>query len=295
MEVVSRLFTAALGLLLHTRERECNTMAGNSTDPGRSVTSKVTAILMAFGDGAVLTLTEIAGIAKLPTSTAHRLASELLAWRLLERTADGGYRIGLPLRIIGKEATDFDILSRTVLVVRARPVLAELARTVRTDVSLGALHGNEVVYLGHSSHGTADVTPLAPMRPTHTTAMGKALLAFSPAGVVDAALAEGMRGGKTVASSDKLRQALSVIRLTQMATARDKYQPGKSAIAMPVFSGGGKLAGAIEMIVHEPGTDAKAAAGALTVACRSLSRQLATEFRDQCTARPSGNCNDSAN
>jgi DNA-binding IclR family transcriptional regulator len=273
-------------------------MAGNSTDPGRSVTSKVTAILMAFGDGAVLTLTEIAGIAKLPTSTAHRLASELLAWRLLERTADGSYQIGLPLRIIGKEATDFDILSRTVLVVRARPVLAELARTVRTEVSLGVLQGSEVVYLGHSRHGTAGtagVTLLAPTRPTHTTAMGKALLAFSPAGVVDAVLAEGMRAGKAVSSSDKLRQALSVIRLTQIATARDKYQPSKSAIATPVFSGGGKVAGAIEMIVHEPGTDARAAAGALTVACRSLSRQLATEFRDHCTGRSNGDYNDAAN
>ncbi len=45
-------------------------MAGNSTDPGRSVTSKVTAILMAFSGGGVHTLTEIAGFASLPTSTA---------------------------------------------------------------------------------------------------------------------------------------------------------------------------------------------------------------------------------
>ena len=35
-------------------------MAGNSADPGRSVTSKVTAILMVFADGGVHTLTEIA-------------------------------------------------------------------------------------------------------------------------------------------------------------------------------------------------------------------------------------------
>ena len=123
-------------------------MAGNSTDPGRSVASKVTAILMAFTDGAVLNLTEIAGIAKLPTSTAHRLASELLAWRLLERTENGGYRIGLPLRIIGKDVTDYDALNRALLIMRARPVLAELARTARTDVRLGALNGHEVVYLG---------------------------------------------------------------------------------------------------------------------------------------------------
>ena len=35
-------------------------MAGNSTDVGRSVTSKVTAILMVFADDGVHTLTEIA-------------------------------------------------------------------------------------------------------------------------------------------------------------------------------------------------------------------------------------------
>ena len=75
-------------------------MAGNSTDAGRSVCSKVTAILMVFADGDVHTVTEIAGSAHLPTSTAHRLASELVAWRLLERTEERHYRIGLPLRMI---------------------------------------------------------------------------------------------------------------------------------------------------------------------------------------------------
>ena len=44
-------------------------MAGNSTDAGRSVTSKVTAILKAFADDGVHTLTEIAASADLPTST----------------------------------------------------------------------------------------------------------------------------------------------------------------------------------------------------------------------------------
>ena len=31
----------------------------------------------------------------------HRLASELSAWRLLERLPEGPYRAGLPLRMIG--------------------------------------------------------------------------------------------------------------------------------------------------------------------------------------------------
>jgi DNA-binding IclR family transcriptional regulator len=253
-------------------------MAGNSTDPGRSVTSKVTAILMAFGDGAVLTLTEIAGIAKLPTSTAHRLASELLAWRLLERTDQGGYRIGLPLRIIGMDAADFDVLNQAILIMRARPVLAELARTIGTDAKLGTLLNDEVVYLGHSGPNVTEAGPLTPTLPAHATAIGKALLAFSPTSVVDRILAEGMRTAKTLTAADKIRQALSVIRLTQVATARDELHRDRSAIAVPVFSGGGKVAAAIELTIPAPATGVTGATGALTVACRSLSRQLATEF-----------------
>jgi DNA-binding IclR family transcriptional regulator len=196
------------------------------------------------------------------------------------------------LRIIGKDATDFDILNRAILVVRARPVLAELARTTRTDARLGALQGYEVVYLSQSP-GDADA--LTPALPPHATAIGKALLAFSPTSVVDRVLAEGLRTAKTVTSPDNLRQALSVIRLTQIATARDEYQPDRSAIAMPVFSGGGRVAAAVELTVRDPGTDLKATAGALTVACRSLSRQLATDFRDRETVRLNGNGNGHAN
>ena len=271
-------------------------MAGNSTDPGRSVASKVTAILMAFTEDAVLNLTEIAEIAKLPTSTAHRLASELLAWRLLERTENGGYRIGLPLRIIGKDVTDYDALNRALLIMRAHPVLAELARTARTDVKLGALNGHEVVYLGRFGQGTLNASgayggtvDLTPALPAYATAIGKALLAFSPSDVVNRLIADGMQTANAMSSPDNLRQALSVIRLTQIAKARDEHHVDRSTIAMPVFAGGGRLAAAVELTVREPGTDLKAVTGALTVACRSLSRQLATESRDCRTVRYNGN------
>ena len=250
--------------------------------------SKVTAILMAFTDRAVLSLTEIAGIAELPTSTAHRLASELLAWRMLERTENGGYRIGLPLRIIGKDVTDIDAFNRALLVMRARPVLAELARTARTEVKLGALNGHQVVYLSHFRQPTdrggardGGMDDLAPTLPASATAMGRALLAFSPTSVVESALAQGPPTADPVTSPDDIRHALSVVRLTQIATARDVHHRDKSTIAMPVFAGGGTVAAAVELTVVEPVTDVKAAMGALTVACRSLSRQLATELPDR--------------
>src|SRR4051794_32221539 len=75
-------------------------MAGNSTEVGRSVTSKITSILLTFTEGSEHSLTEIARRAQLPISTAHRLAAELTSWRLLERNAEGLYRAGLPLRMM---------------------------------------------------------------------------------------------------------------------------------------------------------------------------------------------------
>ena len=83
----------------------------------------------------------------------------------------------------------------------------------------------------------------------------------------------------TITSPDVLRQKLSVIRLTQIATSRNEFECGKAAIAMPIFYGGGRVAAAIELAVRDLSTELKPAAGALSVACHSLSRQLATEFR----------------
>src|SRR3954467_5609084 len=76
-------------------------MAGDSTESGRSGTSKIPSILLPFTEGSEHSLTEIARLAGLPISTAHRLTSELACCRLLERTDDGHYRAGLPLRMIG--------------------------------------------------------------------------------------------------------------------------------------------------------------------------------------------------
>ena len=47
---------------------------------------------------------------------------------------------------------------------------------------------------------------------------------------------------------------------------------------MPIFYGGGRVAAAIELTVGVLGSELKPAAGTLSVACRSLLRQLATEF-----------------
>ena len=71
-------------------------MAGNATESGRSVTSRIASILLTFTEGSEHSMTEIARWARLPMSTAHRLMGEMTSCRLLERTPAGLYRAGPP-------------------------------------------------------------------------------------------------------------------------------------------------------------------------------------------------------
>src|SRR6188472_2950047 len=128
--------------LARRKKARSDPMAGNSTESGRSVTSKITSILLTFTEGSEHSLTEIARLAGLPVSTAHRLTSELASWRLLDRTDDGLYRVGLPLRMLGTG----DAVAPSV-VERAPWVLDDLAGATRSRARLGVLAGLEVAYL----------------------------------------------------------------------------------------------------------------------------------------------------
>lgn len=249
-------------------------MAGNSADPGRSVTSKVVSILLTFADSNVQTLTEIARLTGLPVSTAYRLVNELAAWGVLERTLEAQYRIGTPLKVLGNTAP-----VGPSLMERARRVMEDLAAATRTDVRLGVLEGTQVGYTERVC-GSRGATRFWGGRtaPAHATAMGKALLAFCPSTTVDSVLAEGLERYTpyTLTAPDQLRRTLTVTRLTRVALSRWELELGSSAIAVPVFGGGGAVVAALELKVRDLRNDLRALQPALLVAARGLSRELAT-------------------
>ena len=252
-------------------------MAGNSTECGRSVTSKITSILMTFTAGSVHSLSEIARQAGLPVSTAHRLTCELTAWGVLERTSDGHYRVGLPLRMIsiGGDAAPS-------LAERGPWVLEDLTAATRRHARLGVLAGPDVAYI-EKQPGRRPVSAFsaAARLPVHATALGRALLAFSRPEVVEAALARGLRPytAHTVTAPDRLRRVLAVTRLTRVAVARWELEVGVSGVAMPVFGPGGDVVAAIELVVTDLAGDRQRVTTALSVASRSLTRELATAAR----------------
>jgi DNA-binding IclR family transcriptional regulator len=254
-------------------------MAGNSTESGRSVTSKITSILLTFTEGSEHSLTEIARLAGLPISTAHRLTSELASWRLLERTDDGHYRAGLPLRMIGTADPCPPSITE-----RAPCVLDDLAAATKCRARIGVLHELEVSYI-EKQPGPRPATSFTPAAtlPAHPTALGRALLAFSPARVIEMTIMGGLRPytPHTITSPDRFRRALAVTRLTRVAVTRWELEPDTCGVAMPVFGSGGNAVAAIELTVRDLGHDLQPMMAALAIASRSLSRELAGGVRQQ--------------
>ena len=254
-------------------------MAGNSVELGRSVTSKVTAILQIFAEGAEYSMAEIARLTGLPISTAHRLMTELTLRRFLERTADGQYRVGLALRMIGAVESGPPNVAE-----RGPCILEDVSASVRSRVRLGVLQDTDVSYiekvpgLHPPTRFSAGTTV-----PAHPTAMGRALLAFQPAHAVTRTIERGLHRytQHTVTEPDRFRHALTVIRLTRVAVTHPEFESGVCAVAMPVFGPGGKVVAAIELALRNLDQDVPSAIASLTIASRSLTRELISETQNR--------------
>ena len=216
-------------------------MTDDVSAAGRTVISKAAVILMTYLNGDVHTLTEIATATGLPLSTAHRLVRELAAWKILERTDDGDYCVGLPLRLIGGAAG-----TTTSLEERACLVLQDLSQALDADVRLGVLGDRDVSYI-EKPRGRRPVSTFTQgaTAPAHATAMGKALLAFSAPALVDSYLSRGLTAFTpfTVTAPDRFRRALAMARLSRLAVARGELEPDRSALAVPVFGPCGRAFG----------------------------------------------------
>lgn len=252
-------------------------MAGNSGDVGRSVTSKVVTILQTFSHGDVHSLTEISCLTGLPISTVHRLATELTAHGMLERTGDAHYRVGLRLRALGSQDQHVPNIHE-----RARSVLDDLAATTGTDARLGVLNDLDVAFIEkvHGHHATSTFARAATV-PAHASALGKTLLAFSPLRTLDTLIAAGLKRytAYTITSPERLRRALAEIRVSHLAISRWEMRAGSCAIAAPVFGPGGRIVCALELKITELRTDLPRLAPALQIATRSLTRELTTGTR----------------
>ena len=242
------------------------------TAPSRTVVGKVAAILHTFTNGAAHTFTEIVAATDLPLSTAHRMIAQLTASGILERTPQGDYRVGESLRSIGaarRPATTFESLSSLLL--------QDLSDALDLDVRLGVLRDQRVAFI-EKEPGRRPVPTFAAAThaPAHATAMGKALLAFSPTRVVTKVLAQGLPSytPNTITSHDRLLQALALTRQTWVAVSWQEHEPDRSGLAVPVFDATNQIVAAVEVPVDDPAAALARLRPTLTLAGRRLSREL---------------------
>ncbi|MDT0347969.1 IclR family transcriptional regulator [Pseudonocardia charpentierae] len=263
-------------------------MAGNTADPGRSVTSKIAAILTCFNSGSGHGLAELARCTGLPMSTAHRLTGELVNRGLLERNGDGRFRAGSVLQQLAADTPRLPALP--TLPERAPFVVDDVANALRRLTRLGVLDDLQVAYIEKMpGHSPVTAFSVSARLPAHATALGKALLAFAPPDVTRTALASRLPGytPRTVTRPDRLRRALAETRHHGYATDHGELDPQTCAVAVPVLGPGNVAIAAIEVQVDAltPHTLGEVAP-TLTLAAHALGRELDPDSWRR-SARPS--------
>ena len=179
----------------------------------------------------------------------------------------------VPIKAIGSRSS-----CPPAIIESARRVLEDLVAAARTCARLGILTDAGVAYIEkRCDHSPVTTFAQTPRLPAHATALGKALLAFSPACRVDGLIAGGLKGytPSTVTEPDRLRRGLASIRLSRVAISRWELAPGVSEVAAPVFGAGGLAVAALGLQVPNLRADLPMASSVLTVAARGLSRALA--------------------
>lgn len=243
------------------------------TRPGRSVTSKVLALLDAFSTTEpALTLSELARRAGLPLPTAHRRVAELVAWGALERGEDGRYRIGLRLWEVGSLAPRGLGLRELAL-----PVLEDLYEVTRENVQLAVRQDVELVFIERIAgrHAVPVLTRVGGRFALHATGVGLVLLAHAPAEIQEQVLAAPLERYTplTITDPPTLRRHLAEARRAGYAVSDRQVTMDALSVAAPICGPTGVTA-AVSLVVAHHRADPVALAPLVQAAGRAISRAL---------------------
>ncbi|MCY1158398.1 MAG: IclR family transcriptional regulator [Citricoccus sp.] len=221
-------------------------MAGGNRDPGRTVTDKVLSVLTAFEkERRSLALTEIAALADVPVSTAHRLVGELTDWGFLSRTPQGRYQLGLRIwelaQNVGRQLRE-----------TARPFVQDLYSLTGETSQLAIRDGSEVLYIDRV-YGTKRVpraSRVGGRLPMHSTAVGKVLLAYEEPWVLEAYLNLDLEATtpRTIVHPGRLAAEIAQVREQGFAQTLEEIRVGACSIAVPVFHTG-RIGAALGLVI----------------------------------------------
>jgi DNA-binding IclR family transcriptional regulator len=199
-----------------------------------SVLGKVADLLAAFRtDDDYLALAEIARRTGLAKASTHRLLSQLVVLRWVERRGDS-YRLGGGLFELGMRASvERGLLEHSI------PYLQDLYERTHECVHLGVRDGVEVIYIAKLGGHRQVPSPsrVGGRMPLHCTAIGKALLAYAPADVLNARVKAGLVRvtPRTVIAPGVLKRQLARVVDSGVAVEHEESAVGVACVAATVF------------------------------------------------------------
>jgi len=237
----------------------------------RSVLARGAVLLRACGDSdTALTLAELAHRTGLPKPTAHRLIGELVRLGLVERTADGTYRIGLGLFVLGQSAPAVRELRDAAL-----PYLGDLHEVTHENVHLAVPDGTDTLFLEKVTgrRATPIVSRTGGRLPAHCTATGKVFLALDPC-LPRRALPR--LTSRTMVLPGQLARDLALTRARGYGVNLEEAEVGVSAVAAPVYARGrgSRPIAAISVTGGTRRLDVDRVGAHVCAAARALTRRL---------------------
>ena len=194
-----------------------------------------------------LQLKDIARLASLNKSTAHRFLRHLEGEGYLFREDSGAYMIGPRLVRFGTGASYQAMLSRI-----SRPVLEQVWSSTGETVNLATLVGPEILYLDvmESLHTFRLVSQIGSRRPLSCTSLGKAMLAAMPTEqreLLLPALRFENATPRSITSIARLRKDLAQIAQLGYALDDEEAVTGARCVGAAILDANGKVAGGISI------------------------------------------------
>lgn len=241
-------------------------------------------VLCAYGPAdRKLTLAEMTRRTGIPKATVHRLAGELIELGMLEGER-GVYRLGMRMFELGQLVP----LQRD-LREAALPFMQDLFEATHETVHLAVLDGTEVLYIDKISghRRVAAGSRVGGRLPAHCTAVGKAILAVSPRGVLDAVLAADLapRTAFTITAPSILKRQLATVAQAGVAYEREESDLGVTCAASPVYGFGHNVVAAISVTGPVGRLRPERYAPTVRLAALALSRRLGSPSAPYAVAR----------
>lgn len=240
------------------------------------------AILKTFDDAQPeLGISELARRLGLSKSIVMRLVATLRDEGFLERShGSDKYRVGLAAFEVG------NLYHLSVSLKReAEPLLQQLAERLGYSAYLGTLSGDRAVYISAiEGPGPIRVGPrIGSSAPAHTTAAGRALLAFLSPEDLERYLGTADLRPETpqsITSPQRLAEELTRVRIHGFAVTRGEHLQGVGAIGAPLFDRQGTAVASISVafpLYLVPEAQWPSIAAVVVETAQQISRRLGTQ------------------